>query len=46
MKPVCREFFKGGALSIDKLIEERTPPVEERAPREETSLEARTLLPY
>ena len=27
MKPVCREFLKGGALSIDKLIEERAPPV-------------------
>ena len=26
MKPVCREFLKGGALSIDKLIEERACP--------------------
>ena len=23
---VCRELFKGGALSIGKLIEERAPP--------------------
>ena len=23
---VCREFLKGGALSIGKLIEERAPP--------------------
>ena len=27
MKPVCGEFLKGGALSVDKLIEERAPPV-------------------
>ena len=25
MKPVCGEFLKGGALSVDKLIEERAP---------------------
>ena len=23
MKPVCGEFLKGGALTVDKLIEER-----------------------
>ena len=27
MKPVCGEFLKGGALSVDKLIEERAPPM-------------------
>ena len=27
MKPVCEEFLKGGALSVDKLIEERAPPM-------------------
>ena len=27
MKPVRGEFLKGGALSVDKLIEERAPPV-------------------
>ena len=27
MKPVCGEFLKGGALSVDRLIEERAPPI-------------------
>ena len=27
MKPVCGEFLKGGALSVDKLIKERAPPM-------------------
>ena len=26
MKPVCGEFLKG-ALSVDRLIEERAPPI-------------------
>ena len=26
MKPVCGEFLKEGALSVDRLIEERAPP--------------------
>ena len=27
MKPVCWEFLKGGALSVDKLIEETAAPM-------------------
>ena len=27
MKPVCGEFLKGGALSVDKLIEKRASPM-------------------
>ena len=27
MRPVCGKFLKGGALSVDKLIEERAPPM-------------------
>ena len=28
MKPICGEFFKEGALSLDRLIEERATPCE------------------
>ena len=27
MKPECGEFLKGGALSVDRLIKERAPPM-------------------